>query len=80
LELDLGDGDMQVLAQCSQKIGVSALVIGKKAVVDQIRHKVSLRNAGLKSVVKALSRALTSDTWLRLLGDQTDRQLKLQDK
>lgn len=71
---------MQVLAQCSQKIGVSALVIGKKAVVDQIRYKVSLRNAGLKSVVKALSRALTSDRWLRLLGDQTDRQLKLQDK
>ncbi|KAI5450400.1 hypothetical protein NCC49_003182, partial [Naganishia albida] len=62
LEFDVGDSDMQVLAQCSQKIGVS------------------LRNAGLKSLVKALSRALTPETWLRLLGDQPDRQLKAQDK
>lgn len=42
--------------------------------------QVSLRNAGLKSLVKALSRALTPETWLRLLGDQPDRQLKAQDK
>lgn len=30
LELDLSNGDMQVLAQCSQKIGVSALLIREK--------------------------------------------------
>ncbi|KAJ9126428.1 hypothetical protein QFC24_002171 [Naganishia onofrii] len=62
LDTSYDEGDIQVLAQCSQKIGIS------------------LRNAGLKSVVRALGRALTADTWLRLLGHDVDERMKAQDR
>ncbi|GHJ89818.1 hypothetical protein NliqN6_6220 [Naganishia liquefaciens] len=62
LDIMFDEGELEVLAQCSQKIGVS------------------LRNAGLKSVIKALGRAMTPENWLRLLGAATDSMLKAQDK
>ena len=72
------EGDLEVLAQCSQKIGVSTVI--SEATRSDNPPQVSLRNACLKSVVKALGRATTPDIWLRLLGAATDSKLRSQDK